>query len=468
MLITLAVDVSAFEVPYESWMGAYVGEKKVGYLSFKIDEGEFQGTKGYRISSVLNNQLMVLGVELTQLVTTVVHTDSNYKPLMEDFAMSSGGKTTRIRGAFKEDSVECVISAGSGSSTKSIPIPDGANLVGDALFALVEGSVEVGKVYKLHYFNPLTLSIDPLEVTVERKEEIEIDGEEHETLVMKNVTPMGEMTVWQQPGGDILQVHAMMGIRMIRQSRQDAMSGIESGTESDFAVITSVKPNVEIPSPRSVKRLSVILQGLGDPRMAVGDSRQKITPVEGQPADYRFDTSANTFNAASAVDLPVEGSRFTRYVSSTPYLDCNVAAVKETADEVVGDEKNAYTACSKIRKWVNANMTTRADIGITRAASDVLKSKVGVCRDYAILFAALARGVGVPATVVSGLIYVDEAFYYHAWVECYVGEWIPFDATLDTDFVDATHIKLAGGDATSMFGLAKVIGTLKVDVKDFQ
>ena len=166
--------------------------------------------------------------------------------------------------------------------------------------------------------------------------------------------------------------------------------------------------------------------------------------------------------------MPIVGSRFTRYVGSTPYLDCDVTAVKDTADKIVGNEKNAYTACSKIRKWVHANMTTRADIGITRAASDVLKSKVGVCRDYAILFAALARSAGVPAKVVSGLIYTDKAFYYHAWVECYVGEWVPFDATMDSDFVDATHIKLVGGDATSMFGLAKVIGTLKVDVKDFE
>ena len=91
-----------------------------------------------------------------------------------------------------------------------------------------------------------------------------------------------------------------------------------------------------------------------------------------------------------------------------------------------------------------------------------------MCRDYAILFGALARSSGIPTRVAAGLLYTDGAFYYHAWVECYVGKWMPFDATLPSDFVDATHIKLAEGDATAMFGLAKVIGSLKVHVESFQ
>jgi len=95
----------------------------------------------------------------------------------------------------------------------------------------------------------------------------------------------------------------------------------------------------------------------------------------------------------------------------------------------------------------------------------VIKSKRGVCRDYGILFAALARSAGIPSRIAAGLLYTDGAFYYHVWTECYVGEWVPFDATLPTDFVDATHIKLAEGDAPTMFGLAKVIGSLKAEIK---
>ena len=169
MLIALAVRAGAYTIPYEAWMGAYVGESKIGWLSYQIDKAEHEGVQGYRIASVLNNRLTVLGADLTQLVTTVVHTDTNYTPIKEDFTMSSGGKTTRVNATFKKGVVECVISAGSGSSKQTIPIPEGANLVGDAMFALVDPNPEIGKLYNLHYFNPLTLAIDELKVKVERK-----------------------------------------------------------------------------------------------------------------------------------------------------------------------------------------------------------------------------------------------------------------------------------------------------------
>ncbi|NLN78221.1 MAG: transglutaminase domain-containing protein [Armatimonadetes bacterium] len=152
------------------------------------------------------------------------------------------------------------------------------------------------------------------------------------------------------------------------------------------------------------------------------------------------------------------------YLNPTAYVDSDAATIIEQAKEIVGNQNNAYTASSDIRAWIFSNLKVQSDIGITRSGSDVLKSKIGVCRDYAILFASLARSAGIPSKVVSGLIYTDGAFYYHAWVECYTGQWTPFDATLSTDFVDATHIKLAEGDATTMFSLAKVIGTLDVEV----
>lgn len=468
MLITFAARLSALDMPYESWMGAYVGDRKVGYLCYKVDKGEYEGTQGYRVASVLNYRLTVLGVELTQLVTSVVYTDANYNPVAEDFAMSSGGKTTRIRATMKEKAVECLVSAGSGSSNQTVPIPEGASLVGDAMFALLDCAPEVGKQYSLYYFNPLTLSVDPLKIKVEKKEKIKVGGKEYETDVLKNLTPMGEMIVWQDTSGDIVQVNAMMNIKMVKESREQAMVGVESGKEVDFAVLTSVKPNTSISSPRKVKTLDIILKGISDDSMALSDPRQTVAPVDGKPGQYLFSITVTPFDSAKALKLPIPAEGFDQYLTSSAYLDCNIKEVKNQAKAIVGDETNSYAACAKIRKWIYASLKPRADIGITRAASDVLKSKVGVCRDYAILFAALARSVGIPSRVVSGLLYTDGAFYYHAWVECNVGQWVSFDATLPSDFVDATHIKLAEGDATSMFALSKVIGSLKVDVKDYK
>lgn len=74
----------------------------------------------------------------------------------------------------------------------------------------------------------------------------------------------------------------------------------------------------------------------------------------------------------------------------------------------------------------------------------------------------------MPTRLVSGMVFWKGRFYYHAWAESYVGEWIPVDATLAEDFVDATHIKLTEGEATSMFGLAKTMGSFKAEILEYK
>ena len=83
--------------------------------------------------SELSDRIAVLGVELTQLVNTVVFARTqNYTPLKESFSMSSGGKVTDVNAKFNKDVIDCVVSAGSGSSTKTIPIPPGAKLISNS------------------------------------------------------------------------------------------------------------------------------------------------------------------------------------------------------------------------------------------------------------------------------------------------------------------------------------------------
>lgn len=465
MLIMFAARAGAYTIPYEAWMGTFIGDKKVGWMSLNVEKSEYQGVQGYKVTSIVNNHLTVLGADMTQIVDTVVYTDSKYAPLKEVFSMTSGGKTTSVTGKFTKTSIECEVSAGSGSSTKSIPIPEGAEIVADPLFTTSDTFPDAGKEYALRYFNPLTLSLDDLTITVGKREKITVGGKEHNTVMLKSKTPMGDMDVWQESDGSVIQVKGMMGITMVLMTRAEAIADADGGTAEDFAVLTSAKSDKPIPHPREVKTLSAVLTGINGAAL-ITDGRQTASAVEDRPGCANYVIKASRFDERKSIELPVSTPALHEYLIATPYVDSDTDSVIKQAREIVGENKNAYTDCSSIRAWIYGNLKVKSDIGITRSGSDVLKSKVGVCRDYAILFASLARGAGIPSKVVSGLIYTDGAFYYHAWVECYVGKWIPFDATMPSDFVDATHVKLAEGDATSMFSLARVIGSLKVEVKE--
>lgn len=463
MLIIFAARAGAYTIPYETWMGTFVGDSKVGWMMLKIDRAEFEGVKGYKITTSINNHLFVLGADMTQIVDTVVYTDEKYNPLKEVFSMSSGGATSTITARFGKSSIECEVSSGNGTSSKSIPVPQGPPLVADPLFMTSDSSPEAGKEYQMRYFNPLTLALEDITVKVGKHEKLTIRGEQYDTVSLESITPLGNMTVWQEADGSIVQVKGMMGITMMRMSRAEAIASDGSAKPEDFAVLTNAKSDKPIPHPREVKSLTAVLTGIDDPKLLITDSRQTAAAVEGKP-EAKFVIRAAAFDKANSVKLPISDAEFREYLIATPYVDCDDNAIIEQSKQIVGSERNAYAACAKIRAWIYGNLNVKGDIGITRSASDVLKSRVGVCRDYAILFAALARSAGIPCKIASGLIYTEGAFYYHAWVECWVGKWVPFDATLPTDFVDATHIKLAEGDATKMYTLAKVIGALKVKV----
>jgi transglutaminase-like putative cysteine protease len=85
------------------------------------------------------------------------------------------------------------------------------------------------------------------------------------------------------------------------------------------------------------------------------------------------------------------------------------------------------------------------------AVDDVLTLKAGVCQDFAHLFIAVARAMGVPARYVSGYIHLpkwgDKAVTAsHAWAEAWVAGkgWIGFDATHPVR-TTPHHVRLAVG-----------------------
>jgi len=85
------------------------------------------------------------------------------------------------------------------------------------------------------------------------------------------------------------------------------------------------------------------------------------------------------------------------------------------------------------------------------AVDDVLALKAGVCQDFAHLFIAAARAMGVPARYVSGYIHLPKwgqsaLAASHAWAEAWVDGrgWIGFDATHPVRTMPH-HVRLAVG-----------------------
>jgi transglutaminase-like putative cysteine protease len=118
----------------------------------------------------------------------------------------------------------------------------------------------------------------------------------------------------------------------------------------------------------------------------------------------------------------------------------------------------------------------RSVTNVYSSVDEVLELRAGVCQDFAHLFIAVARAMGVPARYVSGYIHLPDdkgaTTASHAWGEAWVpGKgWIGYDATRPVR-TSEHHVRLAVGrdysDAAPTRGIyvGSASGSMKVSVR---
>src|SRR5487761_1648278 len=116
----------------------------------------------------------------------------------------------------------------------------------------------------------------------------------------------------------------------------------------------------------------------------------------------------------------------------------------------------------------------RAVTTVYSSVDEVLALRAGVCQDFAHLFIAVARTMGVPARYVSGYIHAPRAATTasHAWGEAWVPGrgWVGYDATHPVRAAEH-HVRLAVGrdysDAAPTRGIyiGSATGAMHVSVR---
>jgi transglutaminase-like putative cysteine protease len=88
---------------------------------------------------------------------------------------------------------------------------------------------------------------------------------------------------------------------------------------------------------------------------------------------------------------------------------------------------------------------------VATTAAEAWRDQRGVCQDFTHVMLSLVRSAGIPARYVSGYLHSAEPApgetvvgESHAWVEVWLGEWVPVDPT-NARAVGAAHITVARG-----------------------
>jgi transglutaminase-like putative cysteine protease len=450
--------------------GIYMKTSRIGSMQTRSFDATHGQKPAVRLESDMKIRMTALGSNVEQTLTMTQLVDKAGAPLTLRVNMSSMGRVTTIDARYEPRQVVCAIDAGGQKSSKVVPIPAGVTLAGDPDLVGKESAVrmKVGQKTTLHFFEPMTMTIQKVESQVLRTEKRAVGGKPVTVFLVKSSSSFaGGSESWVDSQGRTLEDRSDVGLRMIREDLGASPSTLEYEPPQDFAIATAVKTAVKIPNPRKATTLRLRITGIPDESLILSDARQRV--VERMPTGGAV-TAVYQMQARElpATALPVVAGRAVKGTGDAPYLGITDPTVVAKAAELAAGEKDRAVLARRVRAWVKGHMQKPNNVGTPRSAAEIMRSRDGVCRDYATLFAAVARAAGVPTRVCSGIVYMNDSFFYHAWVECQLQEgddgWYAFDPTLDDDFVDATHIKFAQGDPSEMFAAVRVVGQIKAEV----
>jgi transglutaminase-like putative cysteine protease len=162
-----------------------------------------------------------------------------------------------------------------------------------------------------------------------------------------------------------------------------------------------------------------------------------------------------TTSTGAIVDQPTRGERFMMLRLAGPVED--LPEVRALARELGGSDEPEPTVelLARLAHGVHERFTYQPNVtNVDSTVGDLFRLGRGVCQDFAHLWLAVCRVLGIPARYVSGYIYPGElrgGQASHAWGEAWIEGvgWLGFDPT---NWADATggrigeqHVAVAVG-----------------------
>jgi hypothetical protein len=441
----------------ESWMGIYMGDQKIGYAFSSIKR---VGDR-YNMSEHTLMYLTLGGTKQRIESRLTAAADVHFSLTSFSFSLKSGGTNYSLDGTVEDNALHLVVESGKHTSKRIVPLSSTPYLANTARLSLFSNAVEVGNVYRLPFFDPSTMTASELTVSVEAREELEYGGEPIQAYRIKESFKGLTATAWITEEGLTLREESSLGIVLVREDQQSALSGSwTGGTNKDLMVATAVPVAQSIRKARSVNRLTVKLDNVALHPFDLDGGRQKldrnVVRIEREsPGSWQ------TFS------LPFRGdSAVAHYLRPSPLIQSDHRRIVAAAREVTENSPDAEKAARALLSWVYNYLDKEPTVSVP-SALEVLDLRSGDCNEHAALYAALCRARGIPTRVCAGLLYLDGSFFYHAWTEIFLGQWVAVDPALNQFPADATHIRLVVGDLTDQIKLLNVVGTVELTVVDY-
>jgi hypothetical protein len=436
----------------EAWMGVYYQDQKVGYTRESISaDGE-----GFEFSEESLLRLTVLNAPQTVRTRVSGHATRDYALRDVQFELSSGVGNLSASGVVQGPALRLTLRTGKEASEQTLPLSEPVYLPSTLRASIGGETLQPGTQLAALVFDPMTLKNERMHVTVEGEETVPHSRTGTRAWRVREEFHGLQTTAWIDHTGGVLREEGPMGFTLVRETADQALHGgwTTTGAALDLVASAAVPVAQPIDDPRHRRTLRLRLSGIALDGVPSDDEQRRdgavVTIV--RPDVASLESYALPYHAGHATEL-----------APTAFLQSDHPRIRALARQILGDERDARRAAVLLNDWVYAHLRKVPTISIPNALQ-VLDMGEGDCNEHATLLAALGRAAGLPTRVVAGAVYLDGAFFYHAWCEVWLGRWVPIDPALHQFPADATHIKFVTGDLDEQMAMLGIIGRLGIEV----
>jgi hypothetical protein len=434
----------------DTWKGIYINDRWIGYHHAILAPME----RGYRLNSTSYLRFKMFNQLNSLSLLTIQELDSEYR-LINFRTRISGVTGITLSGRRLEDQLIVEIHYGDTTYQKTFPAEDDLFLDQSILQIYRGKGLKVGDSYSLSMLNPLTLKTEKMEIRAVKR-----DGD---SLVMETQFAGLISRSWIDRDGQVIREETPNGWVIKREDKKTIERYLASaeGDAVDILRDASVRISEKLKNPRDLFFMKIRVRGVDLKNFSFDGTRQKVI----DPLESIIEISSIAPPSEEQREPALKGNSLAPFLKSSVWVDSDNPSIMSMSDKIVGEEPDRWRAATMIGNWVYENVD-KAFVSEIPVASSILKNRRGDCNEHTVLFIALARAQGIPAEMCSGLVYLNDGFYYHAWPKVFVGRWVHLDPTLGQAVADATHFELVSGDFSSQAKIALAIGKITIEIVD--
>jgi len=434
--------------PISQYFNILMNNSKVGYSSVLLEKSKYKDKECVKETDYMLFELK-RGESKIKIETKseLFYTEKMLPLAFKSVEIMSGQEKT-IEGAVVNNKLLLTVKLAGTVEKKEFDFPPDAvfdDMVDD-IFRLTPLLSKTDRVIKI--FDKSNLNFTDVKVKIIGPVKEKINGKEINGVSLSaEMYGISSFHTVDENGMTLRSSFPQMGMVSEKTVEADAKKAFSTGVDilADFAI----EGSQSITDPKAVKEMNCSLIFAAGLPAAITKESIKNTSIRLLRDNMAICTLRRVvFDESKASPIPIKEKSVEKYLMATPYEQSEDPLIKSTAFSVIGQEKNSFKAASLLNRWVYNSLKKKANYNIAfDTAKETIIKKEGDCTEHSVLTSALCKAVGIPTKICGGIMPLYTRFYFHMWLEVYVGngKWVAIDPTYDETVLDAAHIKLSEG-----------------------